>query len=101
MTRTQTALTEGVAALMGGRRGMRVIGAGRLDEPESGHPAGTRYVLIGAKTLDDCEALEGLLWEISRLPDEAWDEGWTLDEHGDPQTRFQLKIFPTRAALRL
>jgi hypothetical protein len=87
------ALVDAVARRVAHRRGVRAVKAGALPDPDWGHPAGTEYVVIEARTLLDCEHAETNLAAIGRVPDMAWEHGW---QDGTTATDwpFQLRIFP-------
>lgn len=87
-------LGEAVSRRVAHRRGVTVVEDGRLARPDGGHPVGTGYVVIEARTLLDCEHAETALGDLGGLPDLAWEYGWEEATGSSEESRFRLRIFP-------
>ena len=84
-----------VTRWVAGYHGIHVVGHGYLDEGYGGHPAGTAYVDIAAKTITDCETSQHILGADSGLPELAWEHGWTQCRLANGQRGLRLRLFPT------
>lgn len=82
------------------RRGIDVVEDGRLPHADMGHPAGTSYVVIEARTLLDCDHAEAALGDISRVPDLAWERGWQQAASSGGHPTLRLRIFPPESLAR-